>query len=126
MPLNYRPEKDPFAIFLASIFVVFIFLGIFPDVGRSNTHKESSIETKIVEKVTLSQAQAFMQNRCDNIGQTLMRTKTIDFDGTTMYAFMSVAENGMVCVSTISEHKLEVLASDCGEAQMKINQWNNF
>ena len=67
-----------------------------------------------------------MQNRCDNIGQTLMRTKTIDFDGTTLYAFMSVAENGMVCVSTISEHKLEVLAVDCGEAQMKINQWNNF
>ena len=28
MPLNYRPEKDPFAIFLASIFVLFIFLGI--------------------------------------------------------------------------------------------------
>ena len=28
MPLSYRPEKDPFAIFLASIFVLFIFLGI--------------------------------------------------------------------------------------------------
>ena len=29
MPLSYRPEKDPFAIFLASIFILFIFLGIF-------------------------------------------------------------------------------------------------
>jgi hypothetical protein len=29
MPLSYRPEKDPFAIFLASIFTLFIFLGIF-------------------------------------------------------------------------------------------------
>ena len=76
--------------------------------------------------VTFDDARDFMQNRCDNIGQTLMKTKTIDFNGTTLYAFMSVGENGMVCVSTISEHKLEVLAADCGEAQMKINQWNNF
>lgn len=111
---NYQPMKKLFSIL--SICLVFV----------SCSSEPKNIETKIVEKVTLSQAQAFMQNRCDNIGQTLMRTKTIDFDGTTLYAFMSVAENGMVCISTISEHKLEVLVADCGEAQMKINQWNNF
>lgn len=76
--------------------------------------------------VTLDDARDYMENRCYESGQTLMRTKTVDFDGTTLYVFMSVAENGMVCISTISEHKLEILAIDCGETQMKINQWNNF
>lgn len=78
------------------------------------------------QSISQSEAQVFMQDRCNSIGQTLMKTKTIDFNGTKLYAFLSVSENGMVCITTISENKLEVLAADCGEEQRKINEWNSL
>ena len=71
-----------------------------------------------------SQAEQFMQNLCLDLNQTLMRKKTIYVDDRKVYMFMSVAENGMTCVSTVSEIKLEVMSSDCGDTQTKINQWN--
>jgi hypothetical protein len=37
---------------------------------------------------------------------------------------MSVAKNGMTCISTVSEIKLEIISADCDETQIKINQWN--
>lgn len=76
--------------------------------------------------VTLSEAESFMLDRCQRIRQNLVRKKTVDFQGTTLYMFMSIAENGMVCISTISEHKLEVIASDCGQYQRKVDEWNNL
>lgn len=91
--------------------------------GRSSSN---DVYQENIGSVTMSQAQAFMQDRCNNIGQTLMRSKTVDFQGKTLYLFMSVAENGMVCISTISELKLEVIASDCGTSDRKIYEWNNL
>ena len=41
-----------------------------------------------------------------------------------LYIYMSVAENGMTCISTVSELALEVLAADCGETYRKIDEWN--
>ena len=38
--------------------------------------------------------------------------------------FLSVAVNGYVCISTITDFKLEVLATDCGRSELKIRQWN--
>ena len=75
-------------------------------------------------KVTFNEAQSFMQNRCNSIGQTLMKSKTVNFSGTQLYMFLSVAENGEACISSVSENKLEVLAVDCGSAEMKVSDWN--
>ena len=53
-----------------------------------------------------------------------MKKKTVYQDGIKIYMFLSVAKNGMTCVSTVSELKLEVIGVDCDETQIKINQWN--
>ena len=53
-----------------------------------------------------------------------MRKKTVYQDGIKIYMFLSVAKNGMTCVSTVSELKLQVIAADCDETQNKKNQWN--
>ena len=55
-----------------------------------------------------------------------MRTKTSNFNGIKLYLFLSVAENGYVCISSISENALEIVAADCGPAEIKIEQWNNL
>tara|TARA_B100001564_G_scaffold130828_1_gene109501 strand:+ start:68146 stop:68952 length:807 start_codon:yes stop_codon:yes gene_type:complete len=77
-----------------------------------------------LNKITFKQAEAFMQKRCSDVNQTLMKKKIKDFDGKTLYMFLSVAENGYVCISTITDFKLEVLATDCGRSELKIRQWN--
>jgi hypothetical protein len=65
-----------------------------------------------------------MQKRYNEINQTLMRKKSLNFDGSILYMFLSVAENGYVCISSVSEYALEVLAVDCGPSEIKIEQWN--
>lgn len=109
---------------------VFIFAVIL-NAGNKNSSKtdgndQSTTDTSVsVQKVTFSEAETFMQERCNNINQTLMKSKTVTFNGTKLYMFMSVAVDGKACISSISENKLEVLAADCGEVTMKIEQWNN-
>ena len=75
--------------------------------------------------VTFSEAEEFMQQRCNAVNQTLMKKKSVVFNGTKLYMFLSVAQNGQACISSISEDSLEVLAADCGEAMVKIQQWND-
>ena len=50
-----------------------------------------------------------MLERCEKINQTLMKKKSVFFDGTKIYMFLSVAEDGYVCISSISENALELL-----------------
>ena len=38
--------------------------------------------------------------------------------------FLSVAEDGYVCISSISENALELLGADCGTSGRKIQEWN--
>ena len=82
------------------------------------------LKSKIPVSISYSQAEAFMENRCNEIGQTLMKSKTVNFKGTKLYMFLSVAENGYVCISSVSENALEVLAADCGPSEVKIEEWN--
>jgi hypothetical protein len=77
-----------------------------------------------IKKITFGEAQTFMQNRFTNINQKLMRSKEVNFNGVKLYMFMSVPENGLVCISSVSENALEVFASDCGTAEMKVSEWN--
>lgn len=82
------------------------------------------LKSKIPISISYAQAESFMKNRCRNVGQTLMKSKTVYFNGTKLYMFLSVAENGYVCISSISENALEILAADCGPSEIKIDQWN--
>ena len=75
--------------------------------------------------ISYDEARMFIQNRCDEVGQTLMKSKTIYSNGIKLYLFLSVAENGYVCISTINENELDVAATDCGPSDEKIYQWNN-
>lgn len=75
-------------------------------------------------KVTFTEAEAFMQKRCEEINQTLMKKKSTTFNGTKLYMFLSVAENGDVCISSVSEHALKIIGVDCGSSSRKIEEWN--
>lgn len=115
------------------ILIFFLAISLATDDGdtkkdkKNKSDSKSKIEKKLKTKsVTFSEAKNFMQNRCNDINQTLTNSKTTNFNGTKLYMFMSVAENGYVCISTISEHKLDVMASDCGRAELKISQWNEL
>ena len=97
--------------------------------GQKKRFKVTSGERKISSSsfsttVTFKEAEFFMQQRCNDINQNLMRKKVTNFNGTKMYMFLSVATNGYVCISSISENKLEVIATDCGPSEIKIQQWN--
>ena len=67
-----------------------------------------------------------MRNRCKKTDQTIMKGKKSEMNGIKIYAFMSVAQNGMTCISIISENKLELINSDCGNTQKKINEFNRL
>ena len=92
--------------------------------GSENSGSERDINIKNV-KVSLKDAEVFMQKRCKTINQALVRKKTVNFNGTKLFMFMTVGENGNVCISTISENALEILAADCGTLRTKIKQWND-
>ena len=91
--------------------LISIFFGLFvvKNIGESNTN--SSIQQNS-EKVTFSEARSFMSKRLSNVNQNLMDSKTTSFDGKTLYCFLSVTEDGTVCISSVSEFALEVIASD--------------
>lgn len=96
---------------------------------KSSTSSSSSSRNKnnsTRAKVTFSEAEAFMQNRCKSVNQTLMRKKSVYFNGTQLYMFLSLARNGQVCISSVSENALEVLAADCGPSEIKYAQWNDL
>jgi hypothetical protein len=82
------------------------------------------LKSKIPVLISYPEAESFMQKRCRDVGQTLMKSKTVYFNGTKLYMFLSVAENGYVCISSISENALEILAANCGPSEIKIEQWN--
>ena len=76
--------------------------------------------------VSFADAEFFMINHCYKINQTLVKNAAVRWDdNTTLYAFMSVGEGGRICVSMISDFKLEVLSADCGGDE-KVDQWNNM
>ena len=119
--------------------IIFYVLGGTND-NKSNSSKENSTTNKTEKPnktdettnssssneklVTFSEAEEFMQQRCNAVNQTLMKKKSVVFNGTKLYMFLSVAQDGQACISSVSEYKLEVLAADCGEAMVKIQQWN--
>ena len=120
-------KKQKWVIVIAVLFV-FGFIGSVTDDKTSSSSSSSSPSgnnsNSTSAKVTFYEAEAFMQNRCDAINQTLMKKKSVNFNGTKLFMFMSVAENGYVCISTVSEIALEILATDCGPSERKIQEWN--
>jgi hypothetical protein len=119
-----KSKKQKWIIVIAVLFV-FGFIGSVTDDKTSSSNSNSGVgsDSKIT-KVTFSEAEAFMQNRCNSTNQTLMKKKSVNFNGTKLYMFLSVAENGYVCISSVSENALEVLAADCGPSEIKIEEWN--
>lgn len=105
--------------------LVSVFFGLFviANMGKNNTDESTR---QVSKKITFSEARSFMRERLSNVNQTLMDSKTTSFDGKTIYMFLSVTENGTVCVSGVSEFALEVIASDCGDVYIKTEEWNNL
>jgi hypothetical protein len=101
-------------------------IGVFAFAVITNLYFLGAFEIphSISTEVTFDEAEAFMQSRCEKTNQTLMKKKSVDFEGTKIYMFLSVAENGYVCISSISENALKLLGADCGPSNRKIQEWN--
>lgn len=77
--------------------------------------------------ISFSQAELFMERRCSDIGQILVNSKGANIDGHRVYAFISVSiESGQTCMSIISEYELSIMAADCGDYEVIINNWNSL
>ena len=107
-------------IIVASVFVaILIAFSLSKD-------KKSYNSTNKTEAITFDEAKQFMRTRLSNVNQTLMASKTVVFDGKKIYMFMSVAEDGSTCISGVSEFNLEVMSTNCGNTEIKIQEWNNL
>ena len=74
-------------------------------------------------KVTFEQARSFMTERCNTIGQTLVDAKSSDAYQIKTFVFLSRGDDGMMCISLISENELELLATNCGTMEEKMSEW---
>ena len=114
--------KKVMTIFGAVLFATLIMTSCCDFNNNNKSKKNNTSPTS--SKVTFSEAESFMQSRCNAVNQTLMKKKSVNFNGTKLYMFLSVAENGDACISSISENALEILAADCGPVEVKIEEWN--
>ena len=107
--------------------VVSVFFGllVLGNLSKESTSKSFNSTNK-TGTITFDEAKQFMRTRLSNVNQTLMASKTVDFDGKKVYMFMSVAEDGSTCISGVSEFKLEVMSTDCGNTEVKMQEWNNL
>lgn len=109
--------------------VVSVFFGLLV-LGNINKGNETSSNftnnSNENRTITFEEAKQFIRTRLSNVNQTLMASKTVVFDGKKIYMFMSVAENGSTCISGVSEFRLEVMSTDCGNTEIKIQEWNNL
>jgi len=109
--------------------VVSVFFGllVLGNINKANeTNSNFSNSSNENRTITFDEAKQFMRTRLSNVNQTLMASKTVVFDGKKVYMFMSVAEDGSTCISGVSEFRLEVMSTDCGNTEMKIQEWNNL
>jgi len=71
-----------------------------------------------------SKAMRLVKNNCRGSNQELVKYMAVKSDDKLIFMFMSVAENGMVCISGVSEiNPDEILSTDCGEANVKMAEW---
>jgi hypothetical protein len=77
-----------------------------------------------IAKKAFGDAISLMRVNCRGSNQDLARYMATKVNGTVVFMFMSVAQNGMVCITGISElNPNEILSTDCGEANEKIAEW---
>jgi len=109
---------------ITSIFLILIVVNL----NKSNNYNSASdLNSTSKRKITQYEAEAFIQNKCNERGLTLMKTKTAKFQDYTIYSFLCASNDGSVCVYAVSEiPPLEVLACDCGSPEEKIEQWNQI
>lgn len=126
--LYYMWKNEIWTMKTRWIITIIFIIAMLNSVNKNSSHSnnQSTIDTSIsAKKVTFEEAESFMLQRCNAVNQTLMKKKMVTFNGTKLYMFLSVAQDGQACISSVSENKLEVLAADCGEVTVKIQQWND-
>lgn len=92
--------------------------------GENEILGAACTEKEIKQKL-LNEAISFMQNRCNQINQQLVKYQVTKTDNGLIFLFMSVAPNGDACISRISENNpIEIISSDCGSAEEKSADWD--
>ena len=107
------------------VWLIFLFV-----VGTMmKTNEPSRRKNEYADRVTFGQAKAFMQDRCAQLGHSLIDAKESDAFGRdkTIYAFLILTSSGQLCISGISEiPPIEVMATDCGNYEIKLTEWNSL
>jgi len=79
---------------------------------------------KEIKQKLLNEAISFMKKRCNNVNQQLVKYQVTKINNAIIFLFMSVAPNGEVCISGISEYNTnEIISSDCGSAEPNSEDW---
>lgn len=94
------------------------------ETGSDSIKVTNSENTNTFTPFTFDQAMTFMQSRCLDINQELVDAMEVNFDGQPLYVFLTAEPSyTYLCVSSVSQWKLDVMASDCGRYQEKMDQW---
>ena len=89
-----------------------------------SNESESAEDNTPEVKVCFDDAFGFMYERCSKIGQEIIGQNVTKNDGSYLYYFMSAPlDRSSICISVISEHKLEIISTDCGDPYDKQEQW---
>ena len=75
-------------------------------------------------KVCYADAYAFAEKQIAGAGQRLISANVTKNDDSYLYYFMSAPlDMSNYCIMVISEHKLEIISTDCGDPYDKQEQW---
>ncbi len=83
-------------------------------------------ENSMQQNVSSAEADEFMKSRLEQSGQFIVSKMVYNFNGTLMYCYLSTGPGNLFCISSITEHKLEVLATDCGSETVKVKDWEEL
>jgi hypothetical protein len=77
-------------------------------------------------QVTLEQAKEFMKKRCVDINMEFVDCNPFKWDeDSTLYVFLTKKDENY-CVSMVSQYALEVMKTDCGGTEKKVQYYNLF
>jgi len=77
------------------------------------------------KRLTLEEATLLASKHAEGAGQTLMKSKTQTFNGSKLFTFMSVAQNGWVCIFSIADYSEDILGINCGPSESQMDAWNS-
>ena len=92
-----------------------------------SNESDTSVNNAPDVKVCYADAYAFAEKQITGSGQRLISANVTKNDGSYLYYFMSAPlDMSNYCIMVISEHKLEIISTNCGDTYDKQEQWKHI